>query len=278
MRIGLVQMACSEGPSENLKKAALLIRRAAAKGARIICLQELFNTRYFCRTRDKRHFDLAQPIPGPVTAALAKLAKSLKVVLIAPHFEKESKGVYYNSAAVIDADGRLLGKYRKMHVPYDPGFYEKFYFSPGNLGFRVFKTRYGKIGVGICYDQWFPEAARAMALRGAEILFYPTAIGWKPDRLKETRSYREAWETVQRGHAISNGVFVAVPNRVKQEGWIRFWGGSFVAGPFGEVLARAGAEEQVLVVDCDPALARKTRKEWPFFRDRRADVYAGARH
>ncbi len=276
VRIGLVQMSCAADPGANLKKALSRIKVAAAKGARIVCLQELFNTLYFCQTQTAKHFDLAQAIPGPATEALCRAARSEKVVIIAPLFEKAGRGVHYNTAAVIDADGKLLGKYRKMHIPDDPGFNEKFYFTPGDLGFQIFDTAYAKIGVLICWDQWFPEAARLTALGGAEILFYPTAIGWKPEEPAETKSYHSAWETVQRGHAIANGVYVAAANRVGKEGPIRFWGNSFVADPFGEIAYRASSsQEEIILADCDLKRVDQTRREWPFFRDRRIDSYSG---
>ncbi len=276
IRVGLIQMACSDGPEANLKKAVSQIKIASAKGAQIICLQELFNTLYFCQAQDVKNFDLAQSIPGPVTDALSKAAKSEKVVIVAPLFEKAAKGVYYNSAAVIDSNGKLLGRYRKMHIPDDPGFNEKFYFAPGDLGFQVFETSFAKIGVLICWDQWFPEAARLTALAGADILFYPTAIGWKPGEPEETRSYHSAWETVQRGHAIANGVYVAAANRVGKEGPVKFWGSSFVADPFGGVQYRASASnEEIILEDCDLGLVDRTRREWPFLRDRRIDSYSG---
>ncbi len=274
IRIALIQMPCEADPQKNLRSAVAQIKVAAAKGARIIALQELFNTLYFCQTQDTKNFDLAQTISGPATKVLSELAKSKKIVIIAPLFEKAAKGVYYNSAAVIDANGKLLGTYRKMHIPDDPGFNEKFYFAPGDLGFKAFETRYARIGVLICWDQWFPEAARLTALQGADILFYPTAIGWKPDQVSETKSYHSAWETVQRGHAISNGVFVASVNRVGKEGAFKFWGSSFVADPFGETRYRASsAHEEILIEDCDLSLVDKTRREWPFLRDRRIDAY-----
>ena len=274
VRIGLVQMACGQDPAKNLKKAADQVRVAAAEGARIVCLQELFRTPYFCRVQDAENFDLAESIPGPSTEVLSKVARSSKTVVIASLFEKRTGGVYHNTAVVIDADGKLLGKYRKMHIPDDPGFYEKFYFVPGDLGFRAFQTRYGKIGVLICWDQWFPEAARLTALQGADILFYPTAIGWKQNKPVETRNYHAAWETVQRGHAISNGVYVAAVNRVGKEGELKFWGSSFVADPFGGVLYRASNQrEEIILQDCDLSLVEKTRREWPFLRDRRIDAY-----
>ena len=274
VRIALIQMPCGTSLEQNLRAAVAQIKIAAAKGAQIVALQELFNTLYFCQAQRTKSFDGAQTIPGEATKVLSELARSKKIVIIAPLFEKAAKGVYYNSAAVIDADGRWLGTYRKMHIPDDPGFYEKFYFAPGDLGFRCFKTRYAKLGVLICWDQWFPEAARLTALQGADILFYPTAIGWKPNQPAETRSYHSAWETIQRGHAIANGVYVASVNRVGKEGAIKFWGSSFVADPFGEIRARAGSTRaEILIEDCDLNLVDKTRREWPFLRDRRIDAY-----
>ena len=268
VRIGLVQMSCAADPDKNLKKAITQVKLAAAEGAKIVCLQELYRTPYFCRTEDSKNFDLAETIPGPSTEVFSRLARSTKTVIVAPLFEKRASGVYHNTAVVFDADGKLLGKYRKMHIPDDPGFQEKFYFAPGDLGFKVFDTRYGKIGVLICWDQWFPEAARLTALEGADILFYPTAIGWKPEEPEETKHYHAAWETVQRGHAISNGVFVAAANRVGQEGELKFWGSSFVADPFGAVIYRASNhQEEIILVDCDLNKVENTRREWPFFRD-----------
>ena len=276
VRIGLVQMSSEKDMEANVRKAVLGIKKAAARGARIVALQELFATPYFCQKKNVNNFSLAQTIPGPITDLFSDLACSLKIVIVAPIFEKAGRGVYYNSAVVIDADGKLLGKYRKMHVPYDAGFYEKFYFASGDLGFPVFKTRYAKISVFICYDQWFPEPARLAALKGADILFYPTAIGWKPERPAETKSFHCAWETVQRGHAIANGLYVAAVNRVGKEGALKFWGSSFVAGPFGEIDRRAGADrEEIIIADCDLALIEKTRREWPFFRDRRNEFFSG---
>ena len=274
IRIALIQASCTADSEQNLKFAIKKIKTAASKGAKIISLQELFNTLYFCQTKNSKHFDQAEAIPNKVTNILRELAKSKKIVIIAPLFEKSLKGFYYNTAAVIDADGALLGKYRKMHIPDDPGFYEKFYFTPGDLGFRCFETRYAKIGVLICWDQWFPEAARITALKGADILFYPTAIGWKPNKPAEAKSYHAAWETIQRGHAIANGVYIAAVNRVGREAGLKFWGSSFVADPFGEIQKRASsAEEEILIEDCDLSLIDKTRREWPFFRDRRMDAY-----
>ncbi len=272
--IGLVQMSCHSNPQDNLKKAVSQIKIAAAKGAHIVSLQELFRTRYFCQTENSKNFDLAERIPGPSTEALCKTAKASKVVIVASLFEKRTAGIYHNTAVVIDADGKILGKYRKMHIPDDPAFYEKFYFAPGDLGFQAFQTRYAKIGVLICWDQWFPEAARLTALSGARILFYPTAIGWKPSQTEETRQYHSAWETVQRGHAIANGVYVAVTNRVGREGALKFWGGSFIAEPFGAVVYRASAvNEEIVLEDCDLNKIEQTRREWPFLRDRRIDNY-----
>ena len=269
-------MSCVEDWRQNLKKAAAEIEVAASEGAQIVCLQELFNTLYFCQSQKTKHFDLAQSIPGPVTDTLSEVAARRKVVVIAPIFEKEAKGVYYNSAAVIDADGSLVGKYRKMHIPDDPGFNEKFYFAPGDLGFKAFETRYAKIGVLICWDQWYPEAARLTAMAGADILFYPTAIGWKPGKPAEAKYYHQAWDTVQRGHAIANGVYVAAANRVGNEGKFKFWGSSFIADPFGHVAYRAsGSKEEIVIEDCDLSKVEQTRREWPFMRDRRIDAYAG---
>ena len=275
VRIGLVQMACDTDPAKNMKKAVQQIKLASAEGAKIVCLQELYRTPYFCRTEDSKNFDLAETIPGPSTEAFSKLAKLSGTVIIASLFEKRASGVYHNTAVVFDADGKILGKYRKMHIPDDPGFYEKFYFVPGDLGFQVFETRYAKIGVLICWDQWFPEAARLTALQGADILFYPTAIGWKPEEPAETKSYHDAWETVQRSHAIANGVYVASTNRVGTEGELKFWGSSFVSDPFGHLLYRASNHrEEIILADCDLSKVEKTRREWPFLRDRRVDAYS----
>ncbi len=270
VRIGLVQMACGMDPEANLAKAILKIKKAAKSGAKIVCLQELFRTQYFCQTTDTKCFDWAESIPGPSTRALSQAARANKVVVIASLFEKTKENRFYNTAVVFDADGKFLGKYRKMHIPWDPGFYEKFYFLPGDLGFKIFKTRYAKIAVLVCWDQWFPEAARTVALAGAQIIFYPTAIGWKPSRQDETKAYHDAWETIQRSHAIANGLYVASVNRVGKEGIFKFWGRSFVAEPFGGILKKASAEKQEnLIVDCDLSLIKQTREEWPFFRDLR---------
>ena len=267
-------MRSEKNPEANLKKMISQIKMASAKGAQIISSQELFMTPYFCQTEDVKNFDFSEPLPGPTTEALAKVAKAEKVVLIASLFEKRGKGVYHNTAAVIDADGKFLGKYRKMHIPDDPAFYEKFYFTPGDLGFKTFQTRYAKIGVLICWDQWFPEAARLTALSGADILFYPTAIGWKPEEPKETANYHSAWEAIQRSHAIANGVYVASINRVGREGALQFWGQSFIADPFGHLMYRASkANEEIVLADCDLSLVEQTRREWPFLRDRRIDAY-----
>jgi N-carbamoylputrescine amidase len=281
VNVGLIQTACSPDPVEDLEQTLAAVDRAARQGAQIICTQELFRSQYFCQSEDYQHFQLAEPIPGPTTTACEKLAKQHQVVVIASLFEKRTSGLYHNTAAVIDADGSLLGIYRKMHIPDDPLYYEKFYFTPGDLGFRAWQTRYGKIGVLICWDQWYPEAARLTALQGAEILFYPTAIGWHP-REKAALGERQhsAWETIQRSHAIANGCYVAVPNRVGHEKLaaegIEFWGQSFVAGTSGEILAKASAtENETLVVPLDLAKVDDTRTHWPFLRDRRIDAYEG---
>ncbi|HZR20888.1 MAG TPA: carbon-nitrogen hydrolase [Verrucomicrobiae bacterium] len=279
VHIGLIQTSCSSEPRANLNKTLAAVERAARQGARIICTQELFRSQYFCQAEDHRFFKLAETVPGPTTDAFQKLAKRHKVVVIASVFEKRAAGVYHNTAAVIDADGTLLGLYRKMHIPDDPLFYEKFYFTPGDLGFRAWQTRYAKIGVLICWDQWYPEAARLTALQGAEILFYPTAIGWHPSEKDEAgQRQHDAWETVQRGHAIANGCYLAAPNRIGHEklagDGIEFWGQSFVAGTSGEILARASADrEEVLVVPVDLSQVDQTRTHWPFLRDRRIDAY-----
>ena len=279
VKLGLIQTACSADPDANLKKTLALASRAAQRGAQIICTQELFRSQYFCQSEDHRNFKLAEPIPGPTTDAFQKLAKKYKVVVIASLFEKRAAGVYHNTAAIIDADGSLLGRYRKMHIPDDPLYYEKFYFTPGDLGFKAWQTRYGKIGVLICWDQWYPEAARLTALQGAQILFYPTAIGWHPgEKKKYGERQHNSWETIQRGHAIANGCYVAVANRIGHEKLagkgIEFWGQSFVAGTSGEILAKAGAaREEILIVPVDLASVDTARTHWPFLRDRRIDAY-----
>jgi N-carbamoylputrescine amidase len=279
VNIGLIQSACSANPAANLKRTLAAAERAAKQGAQILCTQELFRSQYFCQSEDHENFKLAEPVPGPTTDAFRHFAKRHQVVVIASLFEKRAAGVYHNTAAVIDADGSLLGLYRKMHIPDDPLFYEKFYFTPGDLGFRAWQTRYAKIGVLICWDQWYPEAARLTALQGAEILFYPTAIGWHPsEKAEHGERQHDAWETVQRGHAIANGCYLAAPNRIGHEKLagegIEFWGQSFVAGTSGEILARASIEkEEVMVVPVDLSKVDTTRTYWPFLRDRRIDAY-----
>jgi N-carbamoylputrescine amidase len=290
--VGLVQESVTADAAANLEHAVARIREAAGRGAQIICLQELFNSPYFCKAEKCERFDLAESIPGPTVERMQSLARELAVVLVVPVFERQAAGVYRNSAAVVDADGSLLGVYRKMHIPDDPLFYEKYYFTPGDShvqhdgdhkgshGFRVWKTRYANIGVLICWDQWYPEAARINALLGAEILFYPTAIGWHPaEKAEFGESQLDAWRTAQRAHAISNGVFVAAPNRVGHEdeagtNGIEFFGHSFLCDPFGRIIAEAGAEPAVLVAECDRGLIEETRRNWPFLRDRRIDAYA----
>ena len=280
-RLGLIQMACSKDPNENLSKAEWRIREAAGKGAQIVCLQELFRSQYFCRQEDPGLFDLAEPVPGPTTESLARLARELQVAIIGSVFERRAAGVYHNTALVMDADGALLGIYRKMHIPDDPGYYEKYYFTPGDLGFRCFDTRFARVAPLVCWDQWYPEAARLAALAGAQVLFYPTAIGWHPaEKAREGAAQLDAWRTIQRSHAIANGLYVAAVNRVGYEGppdtGLEFWGGSFVADPFGQVLAEASHDgEETLIVECDPRRIEQVRREWPFLRDRRIDAYAG---
>ncbi len=279
--IGLVQMACDEEPSVNRLKASQNISDAAEQGAKIICLQELFATRYFCQVEEYAPFSHAETVPGPSTEHFQRLAADHEVVIVASLFEKRSRGLYYNTAAVIDADGTYLGKYRKTHIPDDPGFYEKFYFTPGDLGYRVFETRYAAIGVLICWDQWFPEAARLTALKGAEILFYPTAIGWASSETSETvrQAQLDAWATVQKAHAIANGVYVVAVNRVGTEGNLCFWGNSFISDPFGRITARAGERsEQVVVEECDLGRIDYYRTHWPFLRDRRIGTYGELQH
>jgi N-carbamoylputrescine amidase len=294
--VGLVQEAVTDDIAANVAHAVTRIREAAKRGAQIICLQELFNSPYFCKSQKCDRFDLAEPIPGPTVSAMQKLAAELGVVIIVPIFERQAAGVYRNSAAVVDADGSLLGTYRKMHIPDDPLYNEKYYFTPGDAalgnhgegagaagesgGFRVFRTRFATIGVLICWDQWYPEAARITSLMGADILFYPTAIGWHPAERDELGPAQvEAWRTAQRAHAIANGVYVASPNRVGKEEeagteGIQFFGHSFVSDPFGRVIAEAGTHPEVLVVECDPRVIESTRRNWPFLRDRRIDAYA----
>ncbi len=276
--LGLVQMQMSADPADNLALALAKVREAAARGANVICLPELFQSRYFCQTEDHAFFKLAEPIPGPATEQFQAVAKELKVVVIASLFEKRAEGLYHNTTAVIDADGRYLGKYRKMHIPDDPNYYEKFYFTPGDLGYKSWDTKYTRAGVLICWDQWYPEAARLTALTGAQILFYPTAIGWLvPEKAEYGAGQQASWETIQRSHAIANGVFVAAVNRVGHEPGpnegIEFWGGSFVAAPNGEILAQAGAAEEILIVPIDEARVDFARTHWPFLRDRRVESY-----
>src|SRR6187399_719904 len=277
VKVGLVQMSCSNNKEGNLLKAIEKVREAAAKGAQIVCLQELFTSLYFCDVEDYENFKLAEPIPGPSSDTLSKLAKELNVVIIASLFEKRAQGIYHNTTAVLDADGSYLGKYRKMHIPDDPAYYEKFYFTPGDLGYKVFKTKYATVGVLICWDQWYPEAARITSLMGAEILFYPTAIGWatSQDEATNTEQYN-AWETIQRSHAIANGVHVVSVNRVgyEQDNQMKFWGGSFVSNPFGTVIQQASHEhEETMVVEIDTGKTDFFRTHWPFLRDRRIDSY-----
>ena len=274
-------MACSQDPNENLAKAEWRIREAAGNGAQIVCLQELFRTRYFCQEENSAWFDLAEPIPGPTTASLTRLARELAVVVIGPVFERRAAGVYHNTALVIDAGGALLGTYRKMHIPEDPLYFEKYYFTPGDLGFRCFDTRYARVAPLVCWDQWYPEAARLAALNGAQILLYPTAIGWHPsEKAGQGAAQHDAWRTIQRAHAIANGVYVAAVNRVGYEGLpdrgLDFFGGSFVADPFGQILAEASHDrEETLIVECDPRRIEEVRRDWPFLRDRRIDAYGG---
>lgn len=278
VNVGLIQTKADKNPKDNLYRQMGLIRDAAQKGANIICLQELFNTEYFCTSYNEENFKLAEPLNGEMVSSLTSLAKELEIVLIAPFFEKRAKGIYHNSLVVIDADGKVLGSYRKMHIPDDPGFYEKYYFTPGDQDsdFKVFETRYAKIGTLICWDQWYPEAARITALKGAEIIFYPTAIGTlASEGKKEAKEFHDAWETIQRSHAIANGCFVASVNRVGKEGKSTFWGGSFVAAPFGQILSKAGNKEEVIVTECDLSSIESQRQTWPFFRDRRIDAYGG---
>jgi N-carbamoylputrescine amidase len=276
--LGLIQMACSADPAVNLERLLARIREAAGRGAQLISTQELFRSEYFGQREDHEFFKLAETIPGPSTAALTAIAKELGVVIVASLFEKRAEGLYHNTAVVIDADGTLLGKYRKMHIPDDPLYYEKFYFTPGDLGFKAWDTRFGRIGVLVCWDQWYPEAARLTALQGAEIILYPTAIGWHPaEKAEYGAAQRDAWETIQRGHAVANGVFVAAINRVGHEGppdgGIEFWGNTFVADPAGVVLHRSGQQEEVVVLEVDLARVDTHRIHWPFLRDRRIDAY-----
>src|SRR5580700_4633946 len=278
--IGLIQLSCSLDPRENFATAEARVREAASRGAQIICLQELFRSQYFCREENSDLFELAEPIPGPSSEALSVLARDLKVVIVGSLFECRAAGLYHNTAVILDADGALLGKYRKMHIPDDPLYYEKFYFTPGDLGFPNFDTKYGRIAVLVCWDQWYPEGARLASLGGANILFYPTAIGWHPSEKEQYGAAQlDAWRTIQRSHAIANGIYVAAVNRVGFEGpadrGLEFWGSSFVADPFGQVIAQASSsEEETLIVECDPARSEEIRRNWPFLRDRRIDAYS----
>jgi len=286
-KVGLIQMACGPEPEKNLGHAAGMVRDAAARGAQVICLPELFRTQYFCQREDAALFDLAEAVPGPTTNKLAEVARAAKAVVLASVFERRAPGIYHNTAVVLDADGSIKGTYRKMHIPDDPLYYEKFYFTPGDLGFRAFNTEFGRIGTLVCWDQWYPEAARLTALQGAHVLFYPTAIGWHPAEKQEFGAgQHDAWRTVQRGHAIANGVYVAVVNRVGHENGnvngnlapgagLEFWGGSFVADPFGAVIAEAPSDrEEILIAEVDLRRLEEVRRQWPFLRDRRVDSYA----
>lgn len=275
VKVGLVQMSCTADKQQNLQKAIEKVREAAQKGAQIVCLQELFTSLYFCDVEDYDNFALAEAIPGPSTDELSKVAADLNVVIIASLFEKRAQGLYHNTTAVLDADGSYLGKYRKMHIPDDPGFYEKFYFTPGDLGYKTFKTKFATIGVLICWDQWYPEAARITALMGAEILFYPTAIGWASTQDVDTNTEQyNAWQTIQRSHSVANGVHVVSVNRVGEEAGLKFWGGSFVSNPFGRVLFQGSHhDEETTVVELDLQKTDYYRTHWPFLRDRRVETY-----
>jgi N-carbamoylputrescine amidase len=293
--VGIIQDHATPDRAENVARAERLVREAARRGAQIVCLKELFSSPYFCKSQQSDRFDLAEPVPGPTTDAMQRLARELAIVIVVPLFERQAAGIYRNSAAIVDADGALMGVYRKMHIPDDPLFYEKYYFTPGEPaaanavraeatrldagGFTVWKTRYATIGVLICWDQWYPEAARITSLLGAQLLFYPTAIGWHPSEKDEWgRAQVDAWRTIQRSHAIANGVYVASPNRVGHEdepgtNGLEFFGHSFIADPFGRIVAEAGESEEILVAQCDPALIENVRRNWPFLRDRRVDAY-----
>ena len=274
--LGLVQMSCTREKSPNVRKAIERIHEAAGNGAQVVCLQELFAGEYFCQSEDHARFEEAEPIPGPTSEALADAARKNGVVLVGSLFERRAPGLYHNTAVIYDADGSTAGVYRKMHIPDDPLYYEKFYFTPGDLGFQSFSTKFGRIGVCVCWDQWYPEAARLTALTGAEILFYPTAIGWHPcEKAEFAASQHNAWETMMRSHAIANGLYVAAPNRVGREGGIEFWGASFVVDPYGNLVGRAGHErEEILYAKCDLGLLNVARTHWPFLRDRRIDAYS----
>jgi N-carbamoylputrescine amidase len=279
-RVGLIQMRCQPDPDANLARALEGIRQAVAAGAQIVCLPELFRSLYFCQKQDPALFDLAEPVPGPTTDALAAMAQQAGTVIVGSVFERRAAGVYHNTSVILDGDGSVAGIYRKMHIPDDPLYFEKYYFTPGDLGFRAFDTRIGRVGMLVCWDQWYPEAARLTALKGAELLVYPTAIGWHPrEKAEFGTSQHEAWELMQRSHAVANGVFVAAVNRVGHEGppqaGLEFWGGSFVSDPFGNVLHRASQAEEVVVVACDRRRIEDVRRNWPFLRDRRIDAYEG---
>jgi N-carbamoylputrescine amidase len=279
-RVGLVQTSCSLDPNENLEKTLWKVREAAARGAQVICLQELFRSQYFCREENAELFALAESIPGPSTEALGKLAGELKVVIVASLFERRAAGLYHNTAAVLGPDGEITGLYRKMHIPDDPLYFEKYYFTPGDLGFNSIETPHGRLGVLVCWDQWYPEGARIAALSGADLLVYPTAIGWHPsEKAQYGAAQLDAWRTIQRAHAIANGIYVAAVNRVGYEGppehGLEFWGSSFVADPFGQMIAQASCDqEEILVAECDPHRMEEVRRNWPFLRDRRIDAYA----
>ena len=277
VNLGLIQTYATDDKADNLRRTVALVRDAAKRGAQIVCLQELFLTPYFCKREDTALFDLAEPVPGDTTKIFSDLARELGVVIITSLFEKRAPGLYHNTAAILDADGAFLGKYRKMHIPEDPGFNEKFYFTPGDLGYRVWRTKFANIGVLICWDQWYPEAARLTAMQSAEILFYPTAIGWlKSEKAELGKAQHCAWETVQRGHAVANGCYVAAVNRVGVEEESEFWGQSFVANPYGEIVAKGSVtNEEVMIVPCDLKAVEDFRRIWPFFRDRRIDSYQG---
>lgn len=275
VNIALIQMSCSSNPDENVKKVITEIEKAAKQGAQIICLQELFKSLYFCDVEDYDNFGLAETVPGPTTDILSAKAEELGVVIISSLFEKRTTGIYHNTAAVIDADGSYLGMYRKMHIPDDPGYFEKFYFTPGDLGYKVFETKYAKVGVLICWDQWFPEAARLTAMKGAEILFYPTAIGWHQDQDEKTNAEQlEAWKTIQKSHSVTNGIPVVSVNRVGKEGEMQFWGNSFVTNSFGKILYQADENEETIIASINLDESDEKRTHWPFFRDRRIDSYS----
>jgi len=282
-RVGLVQMAMSADPHENLDRAAARVEEAAAKGAQVVCLPELYRTPYFCQREDAALFDLAEPVPGPSSERFAAVARRAGVAVVVPIFERRAPGLYHNSAVILDADGSTAGLYRKMHIPDDPAFYEKYYFTPGDLGFKAFDTRFGRVGTLICWDQWYPEGARLTALQGAAVLFYPTAIGWHPaEKAQHGAAQRDAWRTVQRGHAIANGCYVAAVNRVGHEpgppgqAGLEFWGTTFLCDPFGVVVAEASTDrEEILVAEVDLGRIEEVRRNWPFLRDRRIDAYQG---